>query len=85
MGKSKGEPEPLPESRKLEIVHSAIRLIESRIQKKEITSSMADLIRLLEMETELASRGAVREIRATWVEPDQPTVEEAEEPKPEGR
>ncbi len=67
MGTSESELKPLPDSRKLEIVHSAIKLIESRIQKQEISSSMADLIRLLELEAELSGRGAVRKIQVGWV------------------
>lgn len=80
MGRTKTQPKPLPDGRKLEIIHSAIGLIESRIRKQEIASSMSDLIRLLEMEAELSGRGAIRETRATWVDPEQ-TAGEAGKPK----
>ena len=75
MGKARDQRQPLPEGRKLEIVQSAIGLIESRIQKEEISSSMSDLIRLLEIEAELSGRATVRETRATWVDPDEPLGE----------
>ena len=67
--------QPLSDSERLEILHSAIRLIEERIRGKEISSSMSDLIRLLEMEAESSDRSGVREIKATWVDPDQLSAE----------
>lgn len=72
MGKTKPQPEPLPEARKLEIVQAAIGLIHDRIKSAEISASLSDLIRLLEIEAELSGRATVRETRAGWVDPEEP-------------
>lgn len=75
MAKRAKKSEPLSDSDRLEILHLAIRSIEERIKKKKIASSMGDLIRLLEMEAESSGRSGVREIKATWVDPDKLSAE----------
>ena len=83
MGRTKPQPEPLPEGRKLEIVQAAIGLIASRIDEKEISASLNDLIRLLEIEAELSGRASVRETRATWVDPNEPFAPRTQKPPPD--
>ena len=82
MVKRTQKPQPLSDSERLEILHSAIRLIKERIRGKEISSSMSDLIRLLEMEAESSGRSGVREIKATWVDPDKLSAEASRKTEP---
>ncbi len=72
MGKTKPQPGPLPEARKLEIVQAAIGLIHDRIKSEEISASLSDLIRLLEIEAELSGSATVRQITAGWKDPEKP-------------
>jgi hypothetical protein len=62
------QPEPLSGAYKLRILHSAIELIAERIEAKDISSSMADLIRLLELEAELTRSNEPREINVHWID-----------------
>lgn len=78
MAKRAQESQPLSDSQRLEILHLAIRLVKERIKKKQIASSMGDLIRLLELEAESSGRSGVREIKATWVDPDEFSAESSQ-------
>ena len=65
--------EALTSTRKREILHSAIELVARRIKKEEISSSLGDLIRLLELDAEIAGDSEDREIIGTWVDNRQKT------------
>ncbi len=66
--------EALSADRKREILHSAIDLVAKRIEKEEISTTLADLIRLLELEAELGRESEDREIIGSWVDHPQRTV-----------
>ena len=64
--------EPLTIDRKLEILHSAIDKILAQLEKQDNTKvkpSVADLIRLLELETELAAKLAPQKTVIQWIDP----------------
>ena len=65
--------EALTSTRKREILHSAIELVARRIKKEEISSSLGDLIRLLELDAGIAGDSEDREIIGTWVDNRQRT------------
>ena len=65
--------EALTSTRKREILHSAIELVARRIKKEEISSSLGDLIRLLELDADLVKHSEDREIIGTWVDNRQET------------
>jgi hypothetical protein len=57
---------------KRRVIHAAIRLIYERIRNKEISSSMADLIRLLELDSDMAPQQP-QEVQASWAEASERT------------
>ena len=73
MGSSQLSPKPLEDGRRLEILHAAITLIAGRVGDGKIASTLGDLVRLLELETEVSARLATapREVIYKWVEPSQ--------------
>ena len=52
------------------IVRKAIENIETRLGTQEIKPTVADLVRLLQIEKELET-DEPREVRVRWVEPDE--------------
>ena len=62
-------------TRNAELVEKAIRIFESKLDKKNIT--VGELVRLLELQRELDG-DEPREIKITWVEPGEtePTSDE---------
>ena len=72
MRRSKDKPAALAKSNdKLEIAWEAIALIRKRIEDKNITTSISDLIRLLEFVDGLTTQEPVPETIVTWVNPYQ--------------
>jgi len=57
--------------RKLEILHNVINKIVGQLDKPEaiLKLSVTDLIRLLEMETELAAKVAPQKTVIQWIDP----------------
>ena len=51
-----------------ELLASAIKAIEARLKSKEYKPTVADYLKLLQMEQEL-EQDAPKEIKVTWVEP----------------
>jgi hypothetical protein len=56
--------------------------VEKRLAKNVEKASLADYIRLVQLEQELQHTEA-KEIKATWVEPKAKRKKQTEEPKPE--
>jgi polyhydroxyalkanoate synthesis regulator phasin len=70
MSQKREEPEQTktPTTRK-ERVHGLLKKIEQHLNGKEGKASVADFIRLLEYERELADEQQPREMKVTWSEP----------------
>jgi hypothetical protein len=80
MTRSKGKPAALAKRKhKLDVAWEAIELIRKRIEDKTITTSISDLIRLLEFVGGLTPPEPVPETIVTWVNPYR-----AKEPPEEG-
>jgi len=58
---------------KAALVEQVIQNIEKRIQKDELKATVGDLIRLVQLEKELEEEQP-REIKVTWVEPEERNV-----------
>jgi hypothetical protein len=59
-----------------ERIHKLLSDIESRFESESGKASVADYIRLLQLERELDEEDGPREIRVTWVEPKKPAIRE---------
>jgi hypothetical protein len=61
---------PLTDARKLEIIHGVIdKMVEQLGNATALKPSVGDLIRLLEMETELAGKLAPQKTVIQWIDP----------------
>lgn len=58
-----------------ERIHKLLSDIESRFESESGKASVADYIRLLQLERELDEDDGPREIRVTWVEPKKSVIE----------
>jgi hypothetical protein len=58
-----------------ERIHKLLSDIESRFESESGKASVADYIRLLQLERELDEEDGPREIRVTWVESKKPAIE----------
>jgi hypothetical protein len=59
-----------------ERIHKLLSDIESRFESESGKASVADYIRLLQLERELDEEDGPREIRVTWVEPKKAAITE---------
>ncbi len=79
MGSSQTPPRPLEVGETLEIVQRAIQLIVGRVQEGKITSTLGDLVRLVELEREISAGVAAvpREVTFKWVKATSSSGEQA--------
>jgi hypothetical protein len=68
--------------RNLKIVRSAITLIERRIAANKIYTNLQDLVRLIDVESELAGGDANRTVIHLWKEKTRPDAEAPPNLKP---
>jgi hypothetical protein len=62
-----------------ELVSKAIDTFGSKLDKPELKATVADLVRLLQLEKEMEeTKEQPTEIRVTWIEPKQPESDSAE-------
>ena len=57
------------------VVHKLVKLVETKLNDKELKASLGDFIRLLQLQKELVGEQP-REITVTWVEPEEETCSE---------
>ena len=69
MSRSKDKPTPLTDGEILSILRNTILLFKERVEEKAVAISSGDLIRLLEMEAQIAHRNETKEIKVTWEDP----------------
>jgi len=53
------------------VLETVIKQMESKLKESEFKPSLADFLKLVQMEKELEEE-APKEIKVTWVEPDKP-------------
>ncbi|MGE5569014.1 MAG: hypothetical protein ACM3S5_08260 [Rhodospirillales bacterium] len=53
------------------MISQVIERIEEKLEADELKASMGDYIRLLQLEKELTEKEQPKEIRVSWVEPDE--------------
>jgi hypothetical protein len=80
-GKAAGKPAKIEQVQKT-VVATIRERVEKRLAKNVEKASLADYIRLVQLEKELQQTEA-KEIKATWVEPKAKRKKQTEESKPE--
>lgn len=61
--------------RRAEVVDELLTTIEKKLQEKDAKASLADYIRLLQLQKEMEEDETPREIRVKWVEDSEETSE----------
>jgi len=57
--------------RRVRVVRKAIETIETKLGEGDFKFTIADLVRLLQIEKELEPDSAPRELKVTWVDSDE--------------